>query len=144
MGEFNVNKSDGSLNPTAGMPETYPADQVMLSDGVTSVEDKIGNVRITKIWDNPNPTVNFPEQTITVDVVGFDLIAIIAKNSTESDAMVTNITLNGHTGLIISALNEIYSRAFNTTTKKFTAGYKGNTTDNSILIPYQIYGIKLT
>ena len=144
MGEFNVNKSDGSLEQTAGMPETYPADQVMLSDGVTSVEDKIGNVRITKIWDNPNPTVNFPEQTITVDVVGFDLIAIIAKNSTESDAMVTNITLNGHTGLIISALNEIYSRAFNTTTKKFTAGYKGNTTDNSILIPYQIYGIKLT
>ena len=144
MGEFNVNKSDGSLNQTAGMPDTYPAEQVMLSDGVTSVEDKIGNVRITKIWDNPNPTVNFPEQTITVDVVGFDLIAIIAKNSTESDAMVTNITLNGHTGLIISALNEIYSRAFNTTTKKFTAGYKGNTTDNSILIPYQIYGIKLT
>ena len=36
MGEFNVNKSDGSLNQTAGMPETYPADQVMMSDDVTS------------------------------------------------------------------------------------------------------------
>lgn len=41
MGEFNVNKSDGSLDPTAGMPETYPADQVMMSDGVTSVEDVV-------------------------------------------------------------------------------------------------------
>lgn len=41
MGEFNVNKSDGSLDPTAGMPETYPADQVMMSDGTTSVEDAI-------------------------------------------------------------------------------------------------------
>lgn len=115
-----------------------------LEKDMTSVEDKIGNVRITKIWDNPTPTVNFPEQTITVDVVGFDLIAIIAKNTAGSDAMVTNITLNGHTGLIISAGNEIYSRAFNTVTKNFTAGYKGATVDDSVLIPYQIYGIKLT
>lgn len=44
MGEFNVNKSDGSLNPTAGMPETYPADQVMMSDGVTSVEDALDDM----------------------------------------------------------------------------------------------------
>ena len=37
MGEFNVNKSDGSLEQTAGMPSEYPASQVMFSDGVTSV-----------------------------------------------------------------------------------------------------------
>lgn len=131
-------------NRVSEIAQSYPADKVMMSDGVTSVEEKIGNVRITKIWDNPNPTVNFPTQTITVDVEGFDLIAIIAKNTTGSDAMVTNITLNGRTGLIISAANEIYSRAFNTVTKNFTDGYKGNTADNSVLIPYQIYGIKLT
>ena len=41
MGEFNVNKSDGSLEQTAGMPSEYPATQVMLSDGVTSVEDAL-------------------------------------------------------------------------------------------------------
>ena len=41
MGEFNVNKSDGSLEQTAGMPSEYPASQVMLSDGVTSVEDAL-------------------------------------------------------------------------------------------------------
>ena len=46
MGEFNVNKSDGSLEQTAGMPETYPADQVMLSDGVTSVEDALDDISI--------------------------------------------------------------------------------------------------
>ena len=44
MGEFNINKSDGSLNPTAGMPDTYPAEQVMMSDGVTSVEDAVDEV----------------------------------------------------------------------------------------------------
>lgn len=41
MGEFNVNKSDGSLEQTAGMPSEYPASQVMMSDGVTSVEDEL-------------------------------------------------------------------------------------------------------
>lgn len=44
MGEFNVNKSDGSLDPTAGMPATYPAEQVMMSDGVTSVEEALDEV----------------------------------------------------------------------------------------------------
>ena len=43
MGEFNVNKTTGELNPTAGMPETYPAEQVMMSDGTTSVEDAMGD-----------------------------------------------------------------------------------------------------
>lgn len=44
MGEFNVNKSDGSLLQTAGMPSEYPATQVMMSDGVTSVEDRLDAV----------------------------------------------------------------------------------------------------
>lgn len=44
MGEFNVNKSDGSLEQTAGMPSEYPATQVMMSDGTTSVEDALDAV----------------------------------------------------------------------------------------------------
>ena len=44
MGEFNVDKTTGGLDPTAGMPDTYPATQVMMSDGVTSVEDAIDEV----------------------------------------------------------------------------------------------------
>lgn len=30
MGEFNVNKTTGGLEQTAGMPDTYPATQVMM------------------------------------------------------------------------------------------------------------------
>lgn len=44
MGEFNVNKTTGGLNPTAGMPDTYPAEQVMMSDGTTSVEEAVNDV----------------------------------------------------------------------------------------------------
>lgn len=49
MGEFNVNKSDGSLEQTAGMPSEYPATQVMLSDGVTSAESAIDGLTVVKI-----------------------------------------------------------------------------------------------
>lgn len=53
MGEFNVNKSDGSLEQTAGMPSEYPATQVMMSDGVTSVEDLVDiSAKITNIATN--------------------------------------------------------------------------------------------
>jgi len=52
MGEFNVNKSDGSLEQTAGMPSEYPATQVMMSDGVTSVEDALD-----EYYDNKSGTV---------------------------------------------------------------------------------------
>lgn len=49
MGEFNVNKTTGGLNPTAGMPDTYPAEQVMMSDGTTSVEDAVDGRTLHKI-----------------------------------------------------------------------------------------------
>jgi len=51
MGEFNVNKSTGDLVSTAGMPETYPAQQVMMSDGVTNVEGEINKYNL--LIDNP-------------------------------------------------------------------------------------------
>lgn len=44
MGEFNVDKTTGGLDPTAGMPESYPASQVMMSDSVTSVEDAFAGI----------------------------------------------------------------------------------------------------
>lgn len=79
MGEFNVNKSDGSLEQTAGMPETYLAEQVMMSDGVTSVEDVIdaiplmrkGIFQVTGAGTTPiNDTIVFssPFPTVT-DIV---------------------------------------------------------------------------
>lgn len=59
MGEFNVNKSDGSLEQTAGMPSEYPATQVMMSDDVTSVEDALdGRMLRKKILTIPASTAS--------------------------------------------------------------------------------------
>ena len=64
MGEFNVNKSDGSLNPTAGMPETYPAEQVMMSDGVTSVEEAVDGIEDGLHWQLVDTITNSHSVTV--------------------------------------------------------------------------------
>lgn len=98
MGEFNVNKSDGSLEQTAGMPSEYPATQVMMSDGVTSVEEAVdelknglikiksvnisgtvdaeGNIGITNLTINDYPIAFLADAASTDVVVFFDGSAI--------------------------------------------------------------------
>ena len=65
MGEFNVNKSDGSLEQTAGMPSEYPATQVMMPDGTTTVADALP--KVTDWYTVPND--------ITVNSAGYGIIA---------------------------------------------------------------------
>ena len=123
------------------------ADNVMMSDGVTSVEDAVenmGNMRMTKLWENPNPSSSFPGQQIAISMDGYDLIFILFKNHTDSDNMLNVITLNGQGVLMLSAADVLFSRVFNTSTETFTNGFRGSTVDNTVCIPYQIYGINLT
>lgn len=65
MGEFNVDKTTGGLEQTAGMPDTYPAEQVMMSDGVTSVEEAINELAesYTLKWSGEKYAIN---ETITI------------------------------------------------------------------------------
>ena len=85
MGEFNVNKSDGSLDPTAGMPDTYPAEQVMMSDGTTSVEEAMP--KVTDWYTIPND--------INVTSSGWALVAHLTDfGLTSNDAnRVVNVQL---------------------------------------------------
>ena len=106
MGEFNVNKSDGSLEQTAGMPSEYPATQVMMSDGVTSVEDKIGNiyyvekeisnVAVSTQWGS----VYISTENVDISGLGFnyapDIIAVMFDTSAAPTAFcsVSNVSAN--------------------------------------------------
>lgn len=93
MGEFNVNKTTGELNPTAGMPDTYPADQVMMSDGTTSVEDAVDGLVSDDILfsglisDSGPTTYSFVDEKTTDDYV-FIAIALTWYNGVYSDNVV--------------------------------------------------------
>lgn len=76
MGEFNVNKNDGSLEQTAGMPDTYPATQVMMSDGETSVEDALDGLAEAFIApDYAHAVVVTPNTTYSVLNDGYFIAA---------------------------------------------------------------------
>jgi hypothetical protein len=107
MGEFNVNKTDGSLEQTAGMPSEYPATQVMLSDGETSVEealdDRVVGIHISSPVNGVSVGTawgSWYSATISVDISSLGLtnvptiLSMVFNNSTSwtACAMVGAIT----------------------------------------------------
>ena len=97
MGEFNVNKSDGSLEQTAGMPSEYPATQVMLSDGVTSVEDKFGAQTIGTAVDISGYVEN--------NKYTFPSDGYVELKATSSGAYVV-VNINGMTSIVRNAYSD--------------------------------------
>lgn len=132
------------------------ADNVMMSDGVTSVEDKMGNVRMSKLWENPNTAINFDSQTIQLSSSNYDLLLVIARYAATLGDNVSNISsgASGYVtfGLAGSSGPANYSRLYAVNGNQVTFGdcemsahnSPSKVTVNNTLIPYQIYGIKLT
>ena len=141
--ELSGNKTTGDLG--------INANNVMMSDGVTSVAEKIGNVRMTKSWENPSPTSSFAGQNIQLLSSDYDFLMVMARYSTsDNKACPVVIGKNGYINFsdYSSGSSTVLSffRAFNTsrTTVTFSDAKKNGANDNSFLIPTVIYNIKLT
>lgn len=156
MGEFNVNKSDGSLEQTAGMPSEYPASQVMMPDGVTSVVEKIGNVRMAKLWENPSPSASFAAQNITLNSADYDILIILYNWTKSTASSFSTLVQKNHNFELAATLPSTggmrtASRpgSYNSTTEVhfsdcLSSVATSGSTDNDRCIPIIIYGIKLT
>lgn len=131
---------------------TFPASKVMLNSG-DSVEEKIGNMRMTKLWENPSPTASFAAQRITLSDSNYDFLLVIA-NVSSAARKVTAIVKKNTYGIITVATTGNSYRTIDYTSDatkwdigdgKSVPSYAGATTvDNGALIPAIIYGIKLT
>lgn len=129
---------------------TFPASKVMLNSG-DSVEEKIGNVRMTKLWENPSPTVDFAAQDITLSSSDYDLLLVQARYSTSYEGLCPSAI--GMQGYIVfpeysSGVKSRYRRytanANDKTELGFTDAKDNGVTANNLLIPTAVYGIKLT
>jgi len=118
-------------------------------DGLTQI---MGNVKMAKLWENPNPTSTFSTQDITLSSDEYDLLLFVFKASATTSRCCSEITVKG-SGATLS-IAEYSSNAASNRTRymsyrsntvfNVSGGYINGTSDNSIIIPYQIYGIKLT
>ena len=105
------------------------------------------------LWTNASPSTSFAAQTLNVpDLHLYSLIAIIVKESAAATAYVTSFYTNEALRNRISFPIDGYAaiRAFTISTddiafenaSRFETYTAGLTTNNSMLIPYQIIGIK--
>lgn len=131
---------------------TFPASKVMLNSG-DSVEEKIGNMRMVKLWENPNPSEAFAAQDITgLSMSGYDLFVVTTSYGTCLFPSTQRgiVCLNGSS----AGVKYFFKRTFtpNVSNNKITVsdcvGTKltdgSDTNFNQTIIPLTIYGIKLT
>lgn len=92
-GEYNVNRSTGNLVLTAGVPTTYPASQVMMSDDVTSVESVLDGLSASGYAISVN-TNNVQKQTARITKSGKDLIISLCFTTLTAGTSIGSITFN--------------------------------------------------
>ena len=105
-------------------------------------------VTMTKLWENSNPTQSFAARNVTLSSDDYDMLVVIARMTTESIVQTSVVTTKGGSGILSASQtsSNIKCRIFdytNDTTLAFRNGANSGSSSSDILIPYQIYGIKL-
>ena len=111
--------------------------------------------RLDLLWTNPSSTSSFAAQDVSVNLDGYDLVAIKVRfTTTETSVALTLMFFPIRDGqdcyifIVNNSSNYTGGRTFTYSdankTIHFTKGqYNANTTDNAHIIPLEIYGVKL-
>ena len=104
------------------------------------------------LWTNPTPAASFAAQTISLDLSDYNEVEIfIAGNSTNHNTSTESFKLLiGKGGLLNISANVIWWRYVTPRINgvEFGSGYQtptygsNGTADNSLMVPFKIYGIK--
>lgn len=108
-----------------------------------------GATQINLRWENANPTSAFPAQTINFGLDLFDMYIVIARQSTTQAMSVSVIQKVGGSSKLV---NLSYSSGINMHVRvmdyfsdgslKFYDALSNGVTDNTVLIPLYVYGIR--
>lgn len=100
------------------------------------------------LWENPNTTQAFASQTITLNSADYDLLLWLYAESNSARAYLSVMTAKGKGAIMCeadTAYNYFRSATYvSDTSYSISVGYKNQTTDNSMMIPVVVYGIKLS
>ena len=110
--------------------------------------------RLDLLWTNPSSESNFAAQDVSVDLDGYDLVALVIKYSEVSYASRPPLMFyrivderNCYMPLMNNTNNYTGGRSFSYSVANkvisFTKAEYNGATDNAYLIPFEIYGVKL-
>lgn len=121
----------------------------MIKDGIPSV---LNNSIL--LWENPDPTVEFPAQEITLASNDYDILEVFYLYANNSNIINSCRLKKGSSGRLftIASIGNTYYRGITYSSPlsyQSGNGYKSasgssDTLDNSILIPLYIYGYKIS
>lgn len=150
-------------NPTTTLPAgniTFNPSGTTLDPSDTDVDAAIRDLsgRVSNLWANPNPTVDFTPQTVTLSSNDYDFLLMIGISATDNNTSMSEIVPRGRS-TILSQSSHIATGILNIsrdityvsdTSYFIDAAYRavsqdGNTPtiSNNRCIPAAIYGIKI-
>ena len=151
--------SDKPTIPTSASGISYDNTDSGLSatdvqGAVDEVAQKMGNVRMLKRWENPNPSADFERQAVTLSSGNYDLLLVIAKYATTFGNNLSNVSSSsGYLTFPLAGSSgpANYTRSYSVNGNVVTFGDSEMSAHNSpskvisnnTLIPYQIYSIEL-
>lgn len=151
-GVVSFNSRNGVVVPQSG---DYTANQIGYNNtgsGLSSTDTQgaidelaANHVKITELYTNSNPTNAFAAQNINLDNSNYKLLLWLFYESTSAVNGKSAIFSKG-SGVIMDEADagHTYIRvATRVSDTQYSVGdcHKDNTTDNSLLIPYKVYGI---
>jgi len=105
--------------------------------------------KIDLLWQNSSPTSNFSAQTVSINLSGYDrlLLVFVMMKSGDDSYCQGFIVDKSHTKWTCGGLyqNTYVSRLVDVSDSgvTFGSGYASSTSNQSAVIPNEIYGIKL-
>lgn len=146
--KFSSDHAAGDWDATEATPTSVAGELSELKNTITNV----GNMRMTKLWENPDATQAMPANTeINVNTAGYDFVMITCIYSTNYSQYKNNIIIphGASTSLMMPSADasSFVTRNFNYVSDiKYQSGipYNAVTVTDNVAIPTAIYGIKLT
>ena len=144
---FKVNDADYQQSRIDLKPATAATiGGVKIGDGINV--DATGTIsaglRVDLLWTNEDITLEFPSQTINLDMSSYSLVLVEFKLDANQDTDYCS-SISNIFGLMIKALSSHEYRrnyAARSTSMYFGNGANANGRDNNVMVPYRIYGIK--
>ena len=110
------------------------------------------------LWTNPNPTSSFVSQTVPLDLSQYELflVTVMEQNTTEGtyrelsflafktvESVLQGVLTGGYGPGVETRPFQILENGVNFSDAKRSYNNQNDKVINSVLIPHQIYGIKL-
>ena len=152
--QFDPIAKDQSMNTTES-PSRNIADVLAQElSGISTALTTASNTKLHmfyKLWENPDPSVSFATQTITLASEDYDFLLIVARYKNNGPRIADSIILPKGVNGFISFADTVGTTATNIyrsinrnsdTSYTFTDAYLNGAVSNVMLIPTAIYGFK--